>query len=54
VLEDGSWHEVDDLRPATSFPADWVRALEAEGLLDKDERDGQTLVRLRPQPVSAA
>jgi hypothetical protein len=53
VLEDGSWHELDDLRRATSFPADWVRALEAEGLLDKDERDGQTLVRLRPEPSAA-
>lgn len=47
-------HEFDDLRRATSSPADWVRALEAEGLLDRDEREGQTLVRLRPQPVSAS
>jgi hypothetical protein len=25
VLRDGSWHEIDELRAATHFPAEWVQ-----------------------------
>ena len=51
VLEDGSWHELDDLRAATSFPEAWVKELAAEGVIDAIEEDGKTRVRLA---VSAA
>jgi hypothetical protein len=46
VLEDGSWHELDDVREATGFADDWLTELEAEGLLDTEEQFGNTLVRL--------
>jgi hypothetical protein len=46
VLRDGSWHELDDLRQATSFPEAWVRELQAEGVVDTDEQDGSLRVRL--------
>lgn len=56
LLEDGSWHELDDLRDATSFPAEWVKELEAEGILDTRAQVGNVLVRLRaerPEPNAA-
>ena len=32
VLDDGSWHEFDELREATRFPVEWVEQLRAEGV----------------------
>ena len=52
VLDDGSWHELDDLRQATSFPAEWVKELEAEGLVCTREQVGNVLVRLRTSPAA--
>ena len=42
ALRYGSWHEIDDLRAATSFPEEWVRELGAELVPDTRE-DGSTL-----------
>lgn len=46
VLGDGSWHELDDLRAATSFPEAWVEELRAEGVVDTEVEDGTVRVRL--------
>ena len=46
VLTDGAWHELEDLRDATSFPSEWVQELEAEGVVELQE-GLVTLVRLR-------
>ena len=48
VLSDGAWHELDDLRDATSFPREWVRELRAEGVVDVAE-GAVTMIRLRPK-----
>ena len=48
VLSDGAWHELEDLRDATSFPREWVRELRAEGVVDVAEGP-VTMVRLRPK-----
>lgn len=48
VLSDGAWHELEDLRDATSFPREWVRELRAEGVVDVAE-GAVTMVRLRPK-----
>jgi hypothetical protein len=53
VLDDGSWHELEDLRKATSFPSEWVEELEAEGIVDTQDQIGNVLVRLRPQASPA-
>jgi hypothetical protein len=45
MLEDGSWHELDDLREATSFPVEWVQELEAEGTV--------TCLSIRGHPLTA-
>ena len=47
VLSDGAWHEIEDIREATSFPREWVRELEVEGLIEVQE-GVVTMVRLRP------
>ena len=47
VLDDGSWHALDDLRAATSWPDEWVQELEAEGLIETRQQVGSVLVRLR-------
>lgn len=55
VLDDGSWHAADDLKEATTWPAEWVEELEAEGLIDTKEQTGSVLVRLcNPGRVASA
>jgi hypothetical protein len=46
VLRDGSWHEIDELRAATHFPAEWVQELSAEGVVDTEDDSGSVRVRL--------
>ncbi len=46
VLSDGAWHELEDLRAATSFPNEWVQELQTEGVVEVEE-GLVTLVRLR-------
>jgi hypothetical protein len=47
VLQDGAWHEVEDVGAVTRYPTDWVDALRAEGVLEV--REGVvTMARLRP------
>jgi hypothetical protein len=46
VLHDGSWHEIDELRAATHFPAEWVHELSAEGVVDTREEGDTLCVRL--------
>ena len=46
VLRDGSWHEIDELRAATHFPAEWVKELSAEGVVDTRDESGNLRVRL--------
>ena len=53
LLADGAWHALDDLREVTAFPAEWVKELKAEGLIDTRDQMGNTLVRLRPAPNGA-
>jgi hypothetical protein len=46
VLDDGSWHELVELREATHFPVEWVEQLRAEGVVETSD-DGESLrVRL--------
>ena len=52
LLRDGSWHEIDELRAATHFPAEWVQELSAEGVVDTSEEDSGLRVRLTGQPVA--
>jgi len=47
MLADGTWHAVEDLRDVTSLPDEWVRELQAEGLIETTEQVGNVLVRLR-------
>jgi hypothetical protein len=53
VLDDGLWHELDDLTEATRFPAEWTQELEAEGLIETQKQIGAVLVRLRNDRVAA-
>jgi hypothetical protein len=52
LLRDGSWHEIDELRAATHFPAEWVQELSAEGVVDTSEEGTGLRVRLTEQPVA--
>lgn len=52
VLRDGSWHEIDELRAATHFPAEWVQELRAEGVVDTSEEGTSLRVRLTEGPVA--
>ena len=52
LLRDGSWHEIDELRAATHFPAEWVQELSAEGVVDTSGEDSGLRVRLTGQPVA--
>ena len=55
MLEDGTWHAVDDLRDVTSLPDEWVRELQAEGLIETREQVGNVLVGLRnPRRISTS
>lgn len=55
MLDDGSWHALEDLRDVTSLPDEWVRELRAEGLIETTEQIGNVLVRLRnPRRVSSS
>jgi hypothetical protein len=47
LLDDGSWHALEDLRAVTSWPDEWVRELAAEGVIDTKDQVGDVLVRLR-------
>ena len=40
VLDDGAWHAFDELNKATSFPADWVKQLRGESLVETSD-DGE-------------
>lgn len=52
VLDDGSWHEFDELREATHFPVEWVEQLRAEGVVEISD-DGESLrVRLRERTLA--
>jgi hypothetical protein len=48
VLQDGSWHGIEDLRAVTRFPAEWVNELSADGVVDASYDSGNLLVRLAP------
>jgi len=47
LLDDGSWHTLDDLRAVTSWPDEWAQELAAEGVIDTKDQVGSLLVRLR-------
>lgn len=47
MLNDGSWHALDDLRDVTRWPGEWAQELAAEGIIDTREQPGKLLVRLR-------
>jgi hypothetical protein len=47
LLADGSWHAIDDLGDVTTWPEEWAKELQAEGLLETRDQAGNVLVRLR-------
>ncbi len=52
MLDDGSWHEFDELREATHFPVEWVEHLRTEGVVETSD-DGESLrVRLRERALA--
>jgi hypothetical protein len=53
LLADGSWHAIDDLGDTTTWPEEWAKELQAEGLLETREQAGNVLVRLRPEAFVA-
>ena len=55
MLDDGSWHALEDLRDVTSLPDERVRELQVEGLIETRELLGNVLVRLRnPRRMSSS
>jgi hypothetical protein len=48
LLRDRQWHTSDELGTKTRYPQQWIDQLRRESLLEIDDRQGQVLVRLRP------
>ena len=48
VLEDGEWHDLDELAEVSSFPEHWARQLSSEGVVLLTENAGTQKVRLLP------
>jgi hypothetical protein len=47
ILDDGDWHEENELRTLVSFPQDWIRELRLEGKeIDQVEQEGRHWLRL--------
>jgi hypothetical protein len=46
ILSDLRWHEVDELRPVTRYPEDWVRELTHDPGFDVDAHQGRLRLRV--------
>jgi len=49
LLGDLQWHSALEVEERTRYADLWIDELRRESLLDTDERDGELLVRLRPE-----
>ncbi|HEY7179213.1 MAG TPA: hypothetical protein VH305_08565 [Gaiella sp.] len=47
LLADRRWHTENELAERTRYPDHWIDELRRESALEIEERDGQTLIRLR-------
>jgi hypothetical protein len=46
LLGDGEWHTSQELAASTRYPDRWIDELRRESLVEVDEQDGHTRVRL--------
>ena len=52
LLGDTQWHARGEIAERTRYADEWIAQLRREAIVETDEKDGQTLVRLRSDVAS--
>jgi hypothetical protein len=47
LLEDRQWHAASEVAEKTRYADEWINELQRESVVEKDVRNGETVVRLR-------
>ena len=53
ILDDGDWHDADELEAVARFPDHWVRELRHEGHQVVTDAIGRALIRLQERGAGA-